>query len=187
MAEAHREVTLNEGGKPIRLPMYRAVARKMGVTALKGSPHAQKHYLQMLLDLERGVSREHASVLGAALEQKAQLEAAGREWVASGRDEAAMPIHPADIVIDGATGDVTYYAALTEEELEARRKLIALQDEQQAIIDRVLDAAKRGEDDELMKLGRKIAESVFDSINDRLPPRFRQELRARPSEWDPTG
>jgi hypothetical protein len=161
--------------------MYQAVIRAMGVAALKGNSHAQKTYTQTLLEIERRVSCEHAKLLATALEQKALLETKRHDWVGSGRDEAEMPIHPSDIVIDGETGNVVSYAALTEEELQARRKLIAVRDEQQAIITRGVAGVVTGEDDALMKVGREVAEEIFDLINERLPPRFRKELKGRPS------
>lgn len=182
LSEAYREVTLNEGGKPTTLPMFQAVLRAMGVTALKGNAHAQKTYLQTLLELERRATDEHARLLVSAIEQKARLEEELRQWRADGRDEMDIPVHPSDIVIDGSTGEVIIYAAFTGEERQARAKLVELRDGQQAIIDRALAAADRGQDDGLAQIRREVAEEMFERINEQLPPRFRKQLKGRSQE-----
>lgn len=83
-------------------------------------------------------------------------------------------------MIDGDTGDVISYAALTREERDARAKLVQIRDEQQAIMERASAAAARGQDDRLVQMGRQVAEEMFELINEQLPPRFRKQLEERP-------
>lgn len=187
LEEAYREVTLTEGGKPLKLPMIKGVARALGVSALKGNPQAQRAYIQMLLQIERKVSSDHAAIFGRAVLEKGKLEEDRREWLQAGREEAAMPIHPSDIEIDMTTGDVINHAALTKEHLANRAKLLDLRNQQQKIISRSLHAAATEGDDHYLRTGREVAEQMYDEINRMLPPRFRSESRQRRRgvvQWD---
>jgi hypothetical protein len=171
--EAYREVTLSEGGEPVKLTMAQAIVRALGVTALKGSAHAQKNYLALLLGIERKVSDDHAAVFGRAMIQKLELEQKRAQWVSAGGDEMAMPLHPDDIQVDPLTGDVALYSALPEEQVAARDALLCLRDEQQWIITRSLAMAQQGIDGPGLKARRETAESVYEEANSALPPRFR--------------
>jgi hypothetical protein len=173
LEEAYREVTLSEGRKPIKLPMIKGVARALGLSALKGNAQAQKSYMQLLMQVERKVTADHAALFGGAMLQKAELEEARASWVAAGGDEMAMPIHPGDLEIDFSTGDVANYAALNEEQLSNRTKLLALRDQQQNVITRSLCAAAADGDDDILQIVREAAAETYDQINSTLPPRFR--------------
>jgi hypothetical protein len=173
LEEAYREVTLTEGGRPIKLPMVKGVARALGLSALKGNAQAQKSYVQLTLQIERKVTADHAALFGRAMLQKVELEGARTAWLAAGGDELAMAIHPSDLEVDMSTGDVVSFAALSEEQLDARAKLLCLRDQQQEVITRSLCAAATDGDDYILRNVREAAAQTYDQINRMLPARFR--------------
>lgn len=182
LEEAYRSVTLNEGGKSVTMPALRAVARAQTVKAIKGNAQAQKALLQTVQMIERRVSEVHAKQFGEALFQKAALELERQQWVASGRDEADMLLHPDDLEICPQTGDVRNFAPLTEEAREGRRKALTLQQECIATIARSSGARQLRLETPQSKLECELAEELLASINELLPPRYRKELTGRELE-----
>lgn len=114
LEEAYRLVTLNEGGKSVKMPAIQAATRSAFVKAIKGNAQAQKNCMQTAQMIERKVTEDHAKIWVQALTQKAALERGRQQWLASGRDEADMPVHPDDLEICPQTGDVRNFMALTD-------------------------------------------------------------------------
>lgn len=173
LEEAYRLVTINEGGRPVKMPAIRAATRSAFVKAIKGNAQAQKNCMQTAQLIERKVAEDHARIWGEALLQKATLEHARREWIASGRNEADMPLHPDDLEICPQTGDVRNYMAMTEEAREGRKRALKMRDEKVAIVARSLRARELGTETQQWKLECELAEELIETINALLPPRLR--------------
>lgn len=110
----------------------------------------------------------------AAFELKIALEEKRHHWVADGRDEAEMNLHPSDIEFDLETGEVKCYLPFTEEAFAARAKAVALRDQLLRAKARSLEVAAEDGDDALLQLSRDLAEGQIKLINEHLPPRFRR-------------
>jgi hypothetical protein len=176
LEEAYRPVTLSEGGKQVTMPAIRAVARAQTLKAIKGNAQAQKALLQSVQMIERRFSEAHAKLFGEALFQKAVLELERQQWVASGRDEADMLMHPDDFEICPQSGNVRNFVPITEEVRKGRRRALLLQEECVAKIARSLKARQLGCETHQWKLECELAEELLQTINELLPPRFRKEL-----------
>lgn len=177
LREAHREVTLNDGGKSVTMTALEAATRAHFNKAIRGNAHAQKSCIQIAQAIERKETEQHAKLWEQAIVRKAELEVERQHWVASGRDEAAMLFHPEDIQICSQTGDVTTYLALTEEERDARQRLLLMRGEKEAVIRRNRKARELGVELQLWALELELAEETFNVINEALPPRFRKQLK----------
>jgi hypothetical protein len=174
LAEAGRLITLTEGGKPVTLSAAEAVLRALFVNAGKGNAHAQRTYLQLLLNAQAQRDKARSELLLKAYQWKIELEEAYRARVAEGRSEMSMAVHPSDIEINGQTGEVKLYVALTTEEREARARLRHILDGEQAILVRSIATVALEGDDPLLQLGREIAGEKIRRINEFLPSRFRR-------------
>lgn len=173
--ESNRPVTLNEGGKQVTMPASTAVLRATHLAAIKGSSQAQRTLIHAYLDIEQRAQAAHAQLLGRALDLKITLEENLRKWIASGRDEQDIPIHPSDIEIDAQTLDVRHYAPLTAEGLRARCDLIEFRNELlKAIAFDEFILSQRGENEDLTARITETRSKVA-SVNARLSPRFRKD------------
>jgi hypothetical protein len=177
LEEAYRLVTINEGGKAVKMPAIQAVVRSAFVKGIKGNPQAQKNCMHNVQAIERKVSQDHAQVWAEAIVQKAGLEHERRQWLAEGRDEADLMLHPDDLEICPQTGDVRNFLALTEEAREGRRQALKMQEEKVAIIGRSLRARKLGLETQLWAYERELAEQLLETINQVLPPRLRRQVK----------
>lgn len=178
IAEAARPVTLSEGGNPITLPAGLAVIRATVLSAIKGNAHAQRTVLQLVGAAEAAAAKLKRDDYAAAMALKMDLEHQRSRWLAQGKPESEMPVHPLDIELDQGTGTVANYLLLTEDSIAARTKAVALRD---YVIERwpaLLEAAREG-DDLLHQMDRERALTIIDVVNGCLPQWRRRSL---PSE-----
>ena len=116
MEEAYRTITVNEGSKPVTVPMAKAIVRSVAVNAAKGNARAQRLFMEMLSATERDNKRLHDQWLETAINYKIEWEweLLHREQTgASGPDP--LP-HPDDIEIDMRSGEVRVNGPWTKEE-----------------------------------------------------------------------
>lgn len=170
-------MTINEGGKMVKMPAIQAVVRSAFVKGIKGNAQAQKNCMHNVQAIERKVSQNHAQLFAEAIFQKASLEQDRRQWLADGRDEVDLMLHPDDLEICPQTGDVRNFLALTEEAREGRRQALRMQEEKVAIISRSLRARKLGIETKLWAYECELAEQLLETINGVLPSRFRKEVK----------
>jgi hypothetical protein len=97
LAEGSKTITLTEGGKPCTMPAIQAATRAMLVSAIKGNSHAQRSFVQMVANAQTQQQKRQEEEIVTALALKIQLEALRNQWLAKGRHEMDMPLHPADI------------------------------------------------------------------------------------------
>lgn len=138
--EGRRRVTVHDGGEPVEMSVNEIIARKTAETAAKGSPHAQRTWL-------------NATAEAAAREAEIKKENAGfwrmyqRTWrraIAEAK-KAGLPLpepvpHPDDIVID-ARNNISVDGPVTE--AEARALAVIAEQRDAFLRQHVLDA-KRG-------------------------------------------
>lgn len=175
IAEAARPVTLTEGGKSITLPAGVAVIRATYVNAMKGNAHAQRTVLQLVGAAETAAAKVKRDDFTAGMALRIDLEHQRSLWLAKGKSESDMAVHPLDIELDQRTGNVTNYILLTDEAVAARTKAIALRDYLLGRWPQFLEAAREG-DDPFLQMGRQWATDVIDVVNKLLPQWRRRYL-----------
>ena len=175
LAEAHRLITVHEGGKAVEMPAFQAVVKSTMLAALKGSPTAQKAIIQMSLSIEAERARNRYSAYLLALELKYRLERLRDSVVASGGDEWQMSAHPSDIEID-PSGAVRSFILFTREQRQARRQLLEEVAAAEATLRRLKATIAEDGDNPILALAREIAESKIRLANAALPKRFRSTV-----------
>ncbi len=178
LAESKRSLTLTEDGQSVTLPAAQAVLRAMLVTAGKRNAHAQGRYLKQILDAEAREQKARSAALGEAYQLKLRFEEARDHWVATGRAEMDMEVHPSDIEINGLTGKVKYFMALTDEERAARVTLLNNLNESHAKLAAMPAIIAEFGDGPGLEFIRERA--VIDILfsNELLPSRLRRPARA---------
>ncbi len=174
LAEGCRMIPLTEGGERIFMPAVQAANRAMLLAALKGNSYAARSYVQQVANAQAQQQNRKDDAIAAACGLKLELELKRVEWVADGREELEMALHPSDIEIDGATGEVRYFLAFTREEREARANLVEQRNYLLERIARSLAVAVEDGDDALLEISRDAARAAVVKINEHLPSRFRR-------------
>jgi hypothetical protein len=145
------------------------------MSALKGNALAQRAYVQTVSNAKAQKDKLKNQELLAACDMKMRLEDMRDLWLASGRRERDMILHPDDVQIDPATGDVKYYLALTPEAQSARTKLLRYREGLFEVVARGVTAILEDGDDAFLQLGTEMAERQISRINEALPSRLRQD------------
>lgn len=187
LAESERLVPLTGGGKPVSLPAAQAVFRALLASAGKGNVHAQRAFLQLVVNAQAHKDKVQSETLRLAYGLKLDLEISRTSWLAQGGNEMSMVLHPSDVEIDWQTGQVKLYWAVTCEERAARALLLRMLDEGQAVLLRSIATIAEDGDDRLLEIGREIAERQICIVNEHLPSRFRRPpIRPKTFTIDPT-
>lgn len=140
LEEAYREVPLREGEREMRVPMVVAVVRALLVKGARGTARSAQVALELLQAIEDRKRHDHGEFLDAVITYKTEWEAEIADRKRRGEPEPELDIHPDQIVLDVATGDVHVTGPLTKED---RRRLKDFQ-EQRAELDAEV-AMLRGE------------------------------------------
>ncbi len=125
LAEAYREIKINEGDKQITIPIAQAVIRSLAVNAAKGQPRAQKIFTDMVAKVERDTRQAHEELVQAALEYKLSAEDEIRYREAQGLPTLDILPHPEDMIVDYRTGEIAIKGPMTPKERERWRSLRA--------------------------------------------------------------
>jgi len=123
--EAYRLITVREGDRVEKIPLIRAILRKIGVNAANGSSRAQKTILNLVLGAEADRSAAAAELLRAAVEGKEYWASVFAEYDRRGIDRPEPIPHPDDVVIDYKTGEVRINGPVMTEQKEARETAIS--------------------------------------------------------------
>ena len=123
LAEAYREIKVNEGDKQISIPIAQAVIRSLAVNAAKGQPRAQKIFTDMVAKVERDTRQAHEEWVHAALDYKLSAEEEIRYREAHGLPVLDILPHPEDVVVDYRTGHIAIRGPMTAKERERWRSL----------------------------------------------------------------
>jgi Family of unknown function (DUF5681) len=174
LAEASRTLTLREDGRPAKRTVSETVLMKTWMLAASGNVHAQRTFLQMLQTAQARDGTTRTERLRFAYELKLDLQEARDKYVAAGRDELTMQVHPSDVEIDCVTGDVRFFTPITDEDWAGRELLLRLLDEAHVVLARVVATLQEEKDDPFLQLGREVAIFKAHIANEGLPPRFRR-------------
>ena len=120
LAEADRTLTVREDGRPVKRTVSETVLMKTWMSAASGNVHAQRTFLQMLQAAQARDDTTRRERLQFAYELKLELQEVRDKYVAGGRDELTMRVHPSDIEIDCVTGEVRFFTPITDEEWAGR-------------------------------------------------------------------
>ena len=164
----------DKNGRPFSMRGDKAVVCAQQAKAVQGDGPSQRYLNNLRLQDERRRVKAMVDLLDKAYDAKISLEQKLRSWLASGRDESDLPIHPRDIEIDGRTGEVRLYLSIIQEQREARNELRILAVECKAAILVCFALANEERDDGILKLKRYLARGMLVHINEYLPSRFRQ-------------
>ena len=174
LAEANRVLTLREDGRPAKRTVSETIVMKTWMTAAAGNAHAQRTFLQLIQNAQAREDSQRRELLLRAYELKLDLEEARDQYVAGGGDEFSMRVHPTDIEIDYAKGDVRFFIPLTDEEWAARAYLVRVLNDEHVILERHSETVMIDGDDALLQLGREGAIFRVHVANEALPPRLRR-------------
>jgi len=114
--EAYRTITVNDGARPITVPMAQAVVRSLAVNAAKGNAKAQRLFTDLLTSTERENKHLHDEWLETAINYKVEWEGELRRREKAGTTGPDPLPHPDHIEIDMRTGQVKINGPMTREE-----------------------------------------------------------------------
>jgi Family of unknown function (DUF5681) len=106
IAEAYRDIKVNDGNRQVNIPMAQAVIRSLALNAAKGQHRSQRLFSELLHRTEAALKAQHDAWLETAFDYKVQWE---RELERRQRLGIVAPEplpHPDDIEIDMKTGKV---------------------------------------------------------------------------------
>ena len=167
-----------------------AVFRKMGLDAIKGDRFAQKTLTGLVKQVENAHAATRSDYVETMIELKNQSEQAIKQALARGLPEPELLHHPDDIFIDRKTGSVHICGPFTKEEKAKWNKRFARRDEAQAEVSENADRHRRARDPRHKEVCLSLLHSeqlIFDTINDKLPLRYRTEFKDRSWEEGASG
>lgn len=114
LLEANRRISVREGKQTVELTMLQAVVRTMGGNALRGRPAGpQLMFLRLVQAAEARQEATQQELFKCMLEYKAHWE----ETRAAGETPLRLlPLHPDDVKLDWATGQVRINGPSSEAE-----------------------------------------------------------------------
>lgn len=119
LEEAYRTIKVNDGEKPVSVPMAQAVIRSLAVNAAKGNQRAQRLFTELLTSTERENARLHNEWLDTAITYKVEWEKELRRRERLGITDLPDPLpHPDHIVVDFRTNNVRIIGPMSKEEKE---------------------------------------------------------------------
>ena len=119
--EATRPVTVREGDKVSEIPALQALIRMMFRAAAQGDTKAGRQLLEVIARVERGRTGAALEMLEFAFQYKEALAPIFERYEREGRDPPEIYPHPDDIIIDDATGELTFDGPMTKEQAGARK------------------------------------------------------------------
>jgi hypothetical protein len=175
--EGQRMITITEGGKRIKILAQQAVVRATYLSALKGSPHAQRTLLQELKEIEAHASDLQDELIDTVESYKTRTTPEFLEQRGLSRDELVP--HPDDIVVDRASRTVELNGPMFPENKAALDQLLEKRDAYASGVAGHLGEADENPEDETLIPLAYMAQQHVDYINDRLPERYRKPLERR--------
>lgn len=117
LEEAYRTIKVNDGDRPVTVPMAQAVVRSLAVNAAKGNQRAQRLFTELLTTTERENARLHNEWLEVAITYKVEWEKelARRERLGITDFPDPLP-HPDHVVVDFRNNNVRIAGPMTREE-----------------------------------------------------------------------
>ena len=117
LKEARRTITVRDGDDFITLTMAETIIRTLAVDAVKGKPHAQRLFIEMLSTTQREDQELREELLETAIDYKSEWEREFAHRKRLGISDGPLPLlHPDRIKIDAENNTVWVVEPLTEEE-----------------------------------------------------------------------
>ena len=116
LAEAYRDIKVNDGDRQVTVPMATAIIRSLALNAAKGQHRSQRLFSELLHRTETALKVQHDEWLETAFDYKVQWE---RELERRERLGITAPEplpHPDDILIDLKNGAVSFRGPVTKEQ-----------------------------------------------------------------------
>lgn len=184
LEEAYRTITVREGDKIVELPVIKAVFRALGVSAMKGNRLAQAAMAELVRGIEEDDRKLRVDHFSAAAEYKWGWEQAIEQARRLGEPEPAPLPHPDDIIVDVRRAEVRYAGPMTAEEKQSWDRMLEFRDEQQDFVSFFARLHREGDttdpEQQMRHLaGWQSAQSLYDRVNDGLPPRYQKRLDNR--------
>jgi len=180
LAEAYRLVTVNMGAKlaskPETMTVAQGNARNLG--SAKGSPRDKLAFLGEVQRIESKRNAARFEFLTWVLDYKAAWE---QIWACNDADGVprAVPFpHPADFIIDPATGEVRPHGPMTLEQVADYEECMRVRDVAQKIINDLAGRISKRTNKNLISSRLKLQRG-FDEYNDVLPKRWQKTLQNR--------
>jgi hypothetical protein len=123
--EAYRTITIREGGRTEKMPVIRAIMRKLAFAAANGNIRAQQMYLNYLTSAEADRRMADMEMLKTSVEYKEKWGPILAERARNGTTGPEPLPHPDDVIIDYETGTVRIEGPVLEEQKAARDTLRA--------------------------------------------------------------
>ena len=140
LAEAYRDIKVDDGDRQVTLPMAQAIIRALASAALKGEARAQGLFIQLLGVIEQQNKALHDEWLETAITYKADWEKMlqyRKEYEISLPDPVP---HPDDVIIDRAAGTV-WISDLAGEKKAVLREFVKRADEEgRDLLDMLIEA-----------------------------------------------
>lgn len=128
LAEAYRDIKVNDGDRQVTVPMATAIIRSLALNAAKGQHRSQRLFSELLHRTETALKVQHDEWLETAFDYKVQWE---RELERRDRLGITAPEplpHPDDIEIDLKNGAASFRGPVTKEQHAAWVALAARRD-----------------------------------------------------------
>lgn len=119
--EATRPVTVREGDKVSEMPAMQALLRTMFRAAAQGDTKAAGQLLELIGRVESGRAGTLLEQLENAVQYKEKCAPIFEKHEREGLDPPDIYPHPDDVIINEATGEVTFDGPMTKEQAGARK------------------------------------------------------------------
>ena len=119
--EANRTITVREGDKVAEIPAMRALLRTMFRAAAQGDTKAARQLLELVARVESARTGTLLEHLAHAVQYKEKYAPIFEEHEREGLDPPDIYPHPDDVIINEATGEVTFDGPMTKDQAGARK------------------------------------------------------------------
>ena len=122
--EATRKVTVREGDAVSKIPAMQALFRTMFRAAAQGDAKAGRQLLEVISRAENARAGTAVEILGFAAQHKEKYGPIFEKHEREGLDPPDIFPHPDDIIINEATGEVTFDGPSSKEQAGARKTVL---------------------------------------------------------------
>jgi Family of unknown function (DUF5681) len=178
--EAYRIITIREGDRVERIPVIKAILRKVAVAAANGNTRAQKTYLNLLSGAEADRRMATMELFATAVEYKAHWGRVLTERINKGTTGPEPIPHPDDVIMDSKTREVRFDGPVSEREWMAGERLRAMWPELRRMLSQADEKLKSDpKNSELRKQQKELAK-IIDWLNKDAERRAMRDALRRP-------
>jgi hypothetical protein len=168
LQEAYRNITVQDAGRSVTIPMAQAVVRAMAVNAAKGQHRAQRLFSELLAATEISRKRLHDEYFGKALDYKLAWEKELERRKQFGINNLPDPLpHPDQIELDMREGTVRMIGPMTKKEKQTvdewNARMPEIKEAVEALkidLERDLDEDERAEILKHIKIGEELLAKI---------------------------